>query len=149
MNLEYLKKLSTEFRTAILKCNRTSRIATFREFPKGFCGEASILLSRYLKDMHQGTFIYISGEISYNKNFQSHAWLQKKNIIVDITADQFKKITSPVIVTIDGSWYKQFSNLQSWEVIIENFRGPAKITLLSSYKTIVSNIMKELRPSID
>ena len=149
MNLEYLKKLATEFRSAILKCNRTSQLTTFHEFPKGFCGDASILLSRYLKDMQQGTFINVSGEFNNNENFQSHAWLQKKNIIVDITADQFNEVNCPIIVTTDDTWYKQFNHLEKWGAIIENFKGPAKTNLLSSYKIIVSNIRKELRPGID
>ena len=146
MNLSYLTNLALEFRSALLKCDKNFLVGTLRAFPKGSCGEASKLLAKYFKDMDQGVFYYVCGEVINDKKFQSHAWLEKEDVIVDITADQFEEIKHPVIVTTNNSWYKQFGNLDSREINIENYNDNAKVVMLSSYRTIINNLKKEYRP---
>lgn len=103
---EQIQRLASVFRTAIMQCPR-SDLFSFRNFPRGSCGDTSILLGQYLYEQGQGIWTYASGE-RVSDDFQSHAWLEKDGLIVDITADQFDDIDEPVIVTHDGSWHKQF-----------------------------------------
>ncbi|XOU94450.1 MAG: hypothetical protein ACNFW9_00100 [Candidatus Kerfeldbacteria bacterium] len=146
--LEYLEKLATEFRIALLKCNKNSLIGNLRNFPKDSCGESSLLLGKYLNDMNQGIFEYTLGEIRNNNNnsYQSHAWLQKENIFVEITADQFPDVELPPYVTIDNPWYDKFKILESKEKDIEKQTKYTKARLLSSYDLIISNIKLKFVP---
>ena len=121
--LHKLKRLATEFRVAIENCERVRAfIATFRRFPHGSCGEAILLLAKYLEENGCGTFDYILG----NRDGYSHAWLQQRNIIVDITADQFDDNHDPVIVGVDNSWHCQFDgkfqNIADINIYDENFK---------------------------
>lgn len=40
---------------------------------------------------------------------QTHAWIERDGIIVDITADQFCGVSEPVTVTTEREWYERFS----------------------------------------
>jgi len=41
--------------------------------------------------------------------WSSHTWLEKQNLVVDITADQFPEISDKVIVCLDSEWHRQFN----------------------------------------
>jgi hypothetical protein len=88
-----------------MECDPESLIITLREFPRGSCGDATLLLAKYLEENKCGKFDYVCGE---REEF-SHAWLQRDRLIVDITADQFDDQNSPVIVTEDHDWHSQFT----------------------------------------
>ncbi len=77
---------------------------SFHEFPMGSCGDASLLLGKYLDEMGLGQFYYVSGHLER----QSHAWLEKDGVIIDITADQFTEINDEVVVTRNNDFYKRF-----------------------------------------
>ena len=58
-------------------------------------------------DNGYGEFDYILG--AYDDSIeteQSHAWLEKDGLIIDITADQFSDIHSEVIITKDHTWHE-------------------------------------------
>lgn len=93
------------FRQAILECPDTGLIS-LREFPNGSCGDASPLLGQFLDDQGLGKWEYVSGERKGDRH--SHAWIEQRGLIVDITADQFPDIEEAVIVTRDRSWHDQF-----------------------------------------
>ena len=73
------------------------------QFPRGCCGIASELLGRYLTDTKLGSWDYVAGEAPRGRG--THGWVDQGRLIVDITADQFDDVDSPVIVTFDRSWY--------------------------------------------
>jgi len=56
-------------------------------------GVASPILGLYLDRKGFGSFDYVCGEFHYNTKDNwisySHAWLEKNNLLVDITGDQF------------------------------------------------------------
>ena len=81
------------FKEAIQKCDKKLLPITFKEFPKGSCGDAVLLLGKYLSDVGLGEFDYVLGGV----NEKSHAWLQQNKLIVDITADQFDDQTEEII----------------------------------------------------
>lgn len=106
MNLkqEELRKLSSDFRKGILKCDVNKLPLPLRSFPKGSCGDASLQLGKYLQQNGYADIRYISGW----RDTMSHAWLLVDGFIVDITADQFQEISESVIITEDQSWHRQF-----------------------------------------
>ena len=82
-----------------------NRDEMFYLFPKGCCGSASEVLACWLpRQGEDDWYEYVHGW----RNDESHAWLEYKGLIIDITADQFPEITEKVIVTTDRSFYDQF-----------------------------------------
>ncbi|BDI33354.1 hypothetical protein CCAX7_54050 [Capsulimonas corticalis] len=76
-------------------------------FPVGACGAAAEILQRRLKAAGMGEFKYIC-RYRYPPDGRTvtHAWLEKDDLIVDITADQFEgEGQDPVIVTRFSPWH--------------------------------------------
>lgn len=73
VDILYLRELSLQFRNAIIKYGIKRLPISFHGFPMGSCGDASLLLGKYLDEMGLGQFDYVCGEIGR----QSHAWLEK------------------------------------------------------------------------
>ena len=102
---EQIRSAAAVFRAAILRCPR-SDLPTLKNFPHGSCGDAAMLLGQYFLDLSLGVWEYAGGV--RETDLQSHAWLERTGLIVDITADQFENVDQPVIVTRDRSWHAQF-----------------------------------------
>lgn len=102
--IKNLRDLSKRFRNAIEKCDPKSLPVTLQGFPYGACGDATLLLAKYLHENGCGQFDYVLGK----RGDYSHVWLQRGDLIVDITADQFEDQNTPIIVTKDQSWYASF-----------------------------------------
>ena len=58
-------------------------------FPKGSCKEVTNTLGQYLYDKGYGIWDYVWGAAIICGKWYSHAWLQKENIVCDLTLDQF------------------------------------------------------------
>lgn len=131
--IEKIKKLATLFRLGIeqlKKNNQLDKFDPFLNFPKGCCGDASELLSKFLKENDIETK-YITGE----EGRQSHAWLEYDEfIIIDITADQFDTDKEKVVVTTDKNWHLRFQERKEDDLEIDE-------RLLKLYKKIKFNIM--------
>lgn len=70
----------------------------FRKFPTGQCGHTSDILAQFLIDNGIGPVRYINGTY-YGEDgsvMQSHTWLVVKDLIIDITADQFRYHAEPL-----------------------------------------------------
>ncbi|HBG04589.1 MAG: hypothetical protein A2075_21300 [Geobacteraceae bacterium GWC2_58_44] len=103
---EILFALASRFRLAILRSNpSTSSLGTLQDFPHGACGDASLLLAKYLQVNKCGRSLLVLGE----RHGRGHAWLQLQEVIIDITADQFDDQDDGVIVTSDSSWHSSFN----------------------------------------
>jgi len=81
----------------------------FSDFPNGCCGNISMLIGLYLEEHGCGVYNYVCGEL---ENGATHAWLEREELIVDITLDQFGKEYPPVYVGIDRSYYEIFTDLE-------------------------------------
>ncbi|MDH3976436.1 MAG: hypothetical protein OEV42_19400 [Deltaproteobacteria bacterium] len=103
--LEQIRLLATKFHNAILKFDPNDRLCSFRDFPVGSCCDATDLLGTYFLEKGLGSFDFVKGNRGEKGNLETHAWLQKEDIIVDITAYQFPEIDKEVIVTTDSQWY--------------------------------------------
>lgn len=104
-----IERRAREFRAALEACDPGLLTICFEDFPRGACGDASLLLAMYLHECGLGPFDYVCGERRDGEDdFQSHAWLQKGDVIVDITADQFDGAPGAVIVTRSENFHRQF-----------------------------------------
>jgi hypothetical protein len=103
---EIVINLASQFRLAILRSRpSTKQLGTLQDFPRGACGDASLLLAKYLQVNNCGKSFYVLGE----RHGQHHAWLQLEEFVVDITADQFNDQDAGVIVTTESSWHDSFN----------------------------------------
>lgn len=135
-NLNSLFRLASAFRSGIVKCKSKSLSITLQDFPRGACGDAALLLAKYLENNGCGKFQYMLGQ----KNGYSHAWLQQDDIIVDITADQFHDQDSPVIVTRDDSWHSEFDGKIENVADFELYDQSTATMLKYKYREIVEEI---------
>lgn len=103
-------------------------------FPVGSCGDASLLLGTYLKDSGLGEWTYHSG----SRGQQTHGWIERDGVIVDITADQFPDVDTEVVVTRGREWHSQFEHTSgsSGPATLKAWDGPAMPDLESDYLLI-------------
>ena len=99
-----IRDLAERFRAAIEACDLRRLPITFQEFPRGSCGDATLVLAKYLKENEQEGFVYVCGM----RDGHSHAWLERNGLIVDITGDQFPDNDDPVCVSRGSAWHAQF-----------------------------------------
>jgi hypothetical protein len=107
-HLECIRERATAFRAAIEACDKNRLCISFQEYPLGSCGDASSLLGKYLTDSGLGSFRYVAGEYMSGEDYQSHAWVEQDGLIIDITADQFTDVNTPVWLTTERHWHNQF-----------------------------------------
>lgn len=136
LNLDELRTCANLFRKAILETDACRLPISFAGYPRGACGDASILLGQFLYDKGFGVFDYVSG---WRKN-QSHAWLEKEEVIIDITADQFFDIEDDVIVTLDKTWHQQFKEDSRHQVLIEIYDEGTIAMFKRVYKEIIAHV---------
>ncbi len=137
-----LKTVASIFRAAIESCELKNLSIGFETFPYGSCGDATLLLGTYLIEQGFDPFHYVCGEKrnTATDDWHPHAWLQKSNLVVDITADQFPDITDPVIVSNNSSWHR------SWRTEIKNIADYRNYDLHTvselnrSYYQIIKNL---------
>jgi hypothetical protein len=140
VSLESVKNRAKQFRAALEVCDKCLLPISFEEFPRGSCDDAALLLGKFLQDSGLGRFDYVCGEIHEgdNHNFQTHAWLQQGELIVDITADQFDEIREPVLVTRDHSWHNRFNaevrNVADYEI----YDSRTKAILSAAHERVLS-----------
>jgi hypothetical protein len=127
---------SLKFRRAIEECDKTLLPISFNAFPKGSCGDASLILSHYLKEKGYGEFDYILG----GRMGKSHGWLKQNDIIIDITADQFEDNNEKVIVTVNPIWHNEFKGEKQHIADLNIYDENSKTSLLNAYKEILKNI---------
>lgn len=79
-------------------------------FPNGWCNDCSTVLGILLREQGENGFQRVIG--ARGEHFEkSHVWLQRGDVIVDITADQFVgENTEPVMVTTDHVWHDNWEH---------------------------------------
>ena len=133
--------LASDFRAAIENCDKRLLSACFGDFPAGSCGDASLLLAVYLIENGISGVFYVSGETRADGERETHAWLECDELIIDITADQYPEITSPVIVTSDRLFYERFTIKDRDAGGLEFYDGFTRAMLMRDYARIMKNIM--------
>ena len=136
-DLQNLTARFYEFRTALEIFPKQGLLLPFDDFPLGTCGDASLLLAKYFQKCGLGEFRYVSGTYSANGEFCSHAWLEKDELIIDITADQFDEFAAPLIGSKrENAWYQRFeceNEVADFELYTDWSRG----ALASVYRKVV------------
>lgn len=68
------------------------------------------LLGTLFTDRGLPPFEYVAGGRPGQRRgiWASHAWLERKGLIVDVTADQFPEVSVPVLITTDHTWHRSF-----------------------------------------
>jgi hypothetical protein len=138
-HMEKLTELATGFRAAIdalVRHDRKALSITFEQFPRGSCGDAAYLLAKYLEQHECGQFYYVRGR----RGDKSHAWLEREELIVDITADQFEDQDRVVIVTKDHSWHSQFDDRRRHIADFWQYDKTDRDRLQALYDCIVAQI---------
>lgn len=102
---ESIVALATEFRAAIERCPRERLPIGLSDFTSGACGDAALLLAKYLERNGHTGFTYVLG----HRDGCSHAWLRRGELVVDITADQFEEMGRRVIVEERSQWHATFA----------------------------------------
>ncbi len=73
-------------------------------FPRGCCGDTSVLLAEYLtQNGYTGVQLISADNGGDERELYSHAWLEVDGIVVDITADQFDDYDIPAVFVSDQS----------------------------------------------
>ena len=106
-----IRDLAMYLRRALESVPRSKLPITMQEFPRGACGDASLLLGALLADHGLHGFKYVSaarGRID-DGTWTSHAWLASGSLVVDITADQFPDAPAAVIVARNSAWHDKFT----------------------------------------
>lgn len=127
-SIERIQQLAEQFRQALepLPKSDFSWCVQFAvsEFPSGCCDDTSILLGEYLHQQGVTGFERICGTKHHGlRPESSHVWLQRDDLVVDITADQFNDETQEplaAVVVMQGSqWHQAFEEIEN--------RGHARI----------------------
>ncbi|MDO6681781.1 MULTISPECIES: hypothetical protein [unclassified Oceanobacter] len=140
-----LYRLAQQFRRAIEAVPREEFIGlVFRDFPAGCCGDTSNVLATYLFEQTGVIADYCSGRAGgRDHEIYSHAWLRINDLIVDITADQFRDrgyALDPVYVGPPTDWYNSF------DITIEADARHTSIKDVNWLDIAWQRIMGELHP---
>lgn len=141
--------LATAFRQAIEQSDLSSEEG-FRDFPRGASGDASLLLSEFLRSYGYAQIDFVQGCARGGlQPHGSHAWLEIGGTIIDITADQFaRRPAPPVIVTNDHSWHAPFTEESRSDARLDRLDPRSCSRLRRIYKRIAEALPRELRREV-
>lgn len=108
MEIDEIRNISEGVRAAIAN-SKAVWPQFWPGFPGGACSDASLVLGAVLDDAGHRGFECAWGEIVKPDGTRpSHGWLQRGDLIIDITADQFDDVTETVIVSRDSAWHRKW-----------------------------------------
>ncbi|MDG1751649.1 MAG: hypothetical protein P8I03_08315 [Thalassotalea sp.] len=131
-------------RKAIENYPKAKRDIGLQSFPSGACGHASAILGQCLIDFLGIEFDYVAGKFKDKENSPSHAWLQSKDYIVDITADQFEDIDIKVWVTAKSKWHQALEGKNIHIASFEYYDKGALMPLEPFYQKLKNSIEIDL-----
>lgn len=136
-----LEALARRFRRAIEATPKTMLPIGFESFPTGSCGNTCLVLGKWLKDNGVDGFEYVCGEKMLGEyRSQTHAWLERKGLVVDITADQFGDAMPAVYVGAIYSFYHAFGVESRNHATFERYDDYTKASLASAYQAITAHL---------
>lgn len=136
MSTDAILEAATRFRLAIETTEKSRLSASFRRFPWGSCGDASVLLGKFLKDQGLGDFTLVVGR-SYDGQ---HAWLEQDDVMVDITADQFDGFAG-VIHVGDDIWRRDFTERTRCGAASQHVGDGCGTDLADDYRLLADRIL--------
>lgn len=133
--IEEIFNYCVQIRNSILKVQNETSI--FQNFPFGCCRDSSLLIGYFLTEIRIENISYCRGV--FNNDTNSHAWLEYKNYIIDITANQFGNLYRDVIVMPDKIRFKIHKKSHS-EAYSLGIAGMDAIRILNDYELIKKNL---------
>ena len=121
------------FRAAIEACRPEMLPVGLQTFPHGACGDATLLLAKYLERNGHTGFIYVLGM----RGERSHAWLRRGELLIDITPDQFEEQDEAVIVGCDSVWHSTFTKKDEHHADFEKYNEFTAASLARAYQVIL------------
>jgi hypothetical protein len=123
---------------------------SFLEFPHGSCGDASLLLGAYFKDLGFQGFELVRGERGRMEvnSWTSHAWLACGTLIVDITCDQFSDVPEKTIVSSSSAWHAQFKIVGIGSSDFRSYIDPGINELHDFYARLIPGLFEPNRQHI-
>lgn len=140
--LNELKELASAFRAALEIADHSLLPITLQAFPHGACGDASLLLAKFLEEHGHGQFDYMLGW----RGDASHAWLQRGSLVVDVTADQFDEIREPVIVCEGSPWHSTLAGEIEHVADFTLYDPNTRNMLAGAYSLVCKSLPERLRP---
>lgn len=99
-DIDEIRSIATQVRHVMDNLIANNKIShnwiPFGKFPKGCCGDMSIILATHLKSVGFELADYICGR--HHEDGRSHAWLRLDGVCIDITADQFDFASFPKVI---------------------------------------------------
>jgi hypothetical protein len=134
-----------QFRRALERCPRAYLPISFRDFPQGSCGDATLLIAKFLQEKGHTGFVYVLGM----RNAGSHAWLSRDRLVVDITADQFEDQDQPVIVVVDSQWHSAFDidEDKQYPVDFEKYDSATAVMMRKAYQAVLRQLTNDAKCS--
>ena len=131
-------RFAFRLRTAIESVPANWLPITFSSFPRGACGDASLILGAYLVDNGFHEFVYVVGERGAHDagTWSSHAWLEAGSLVADITADQFQDAPSKVVVVAPSPWHQCFTVVERQSADFRSWSGFGILHLHTLYSRL-------------
>lgn len=138
-----VRALATGLREAIVALPIADRQLGLAAFPAGSCGDACLLLGALFADAGINGFRYVCGErgAQSDNTWTSHAWLQRGDLIVDITADQFTDAPAGVIISENSVWHAQFECEEPVDSDFRNWTGIGTYHLHGLYARVAKPLL--------
>jgi hypothetical protein len=142
----HLTDLARAFRVAI-EHSDLSEDPVLRRFPKGACGDSSLLLAKFLREHGFDGIEYVLTRSQHGHGpCGTHAWLEVGGFIVDVTADQFACNPGPAVVVTQGrEWHSHFPKEEDRHShSIEDFDESRRWRLLDVYAAVLTRVPRHL-----
>ena len=105
IDIRLLREIVTSFHDTLSQIAHQFQ-SLFGAYPRGACGHGFEMLGYHLLTVHAVETTYCNG-VTHNTHFQSYAWLEYGNVIIDITCSQFDNCPFPCpYIDIDHSWHQ-------------------------------------------
>lgn len=140
MEIPRILEMAISFRTAIKSIPSEARPIGMQSFPRRACGDTALLFGAFLVDHAIPGFKYICGErgSQADNTWTSHAWLQRNDLVIDLTADQFPDAPADVIVSNPSPWHMQFTTEPGQESDFRKWSGYGVDLLHPMYSKVLS-----------
>jgi len=143
--MQNIENVVLNFRESIVELVRVKSLPRLSTFPRGCCNDSAFLLGTYLDHNGFGEFEAVGACSSTEGNGTTHSWLEKGDLVIDITRSQFSGNISNVYIGNSPEWYGDWVVKQRLSAQIFNER----LALASTYNKIVDNIKEINRLRLD
>jgi len=114
MDIEQVSEILKKARTLFESRGNEIDSVCFGNFPRGACGNASDIISKWLSQKGVSGLKYAHG----TRGQASHGWLEYKSYILDITSDQFEDGCGSVFIGQSSKFHSSFKNQKKSDIAI-------------------------------